>query len=800
MRARRSRHAVLAVLAAAAGLTVAITGAPAGAAVVNQTMSCGIGGNQTMKVDGRAPATVVKDDEFTVDLEPQAAKADGGSVGNMVWSFQIPTGATLVAGSPQVVGTGTATGGTMGTITTAATGTVVQLKATGTVASGATMDPPTLRFKLKATGAAGTTLSMKVRQSGAYALRGAGVVNVSCDATGALASFTSTVIQAPVTTTTSTSTTTTAPTTTSTSTTSTSTTTSTPGSSTTSTSTTSTTAPTTTSTTGPTTTTTTGPPVTIPGTTTTWSPSGGCGVVTTTVVPANVHTMTVVAAGAAGGKGRGVAGATGANGANGGQGTATFAVTPGQTISGVIGCVGTDGSTSVGNGGAGFSTGGQGGQGHGVLTSDHGGGAGGGSSAVCLGASCTGDAGSTPFIVAGGGGGGASLNCTTETAGTGGAGGGTQGATANALGSGPSGSNGGSGSGLFSGGGGGAGGVNANAGPQNGGNGGNGTGGAGTNSGGAGGGGGYVGGAGGGGKNGGCGGGGGGGGGSTWVATAGTQTTFATASSPAVTVSFTTDPTVVTTTSTSTTSTSTTQPTTTSTTQATTTSTTPPVCTADVAPFSSAGSLIDQQFADFLGRAPTANESAQWGTAINTCAQKAEDLIVSLLATDQTLNDARLVRLYEAFFKRPPDLTGFNYWTEQLAQGKGLIRTAQQFSESSEFVRTYGSLDNGAFVDLVYRNVLGRDAEPTGRAYWLAELNAKTKNRGDVMINFSESSENIRIKRPHVDAFRLARGMRQKFPTKAEHDAIVDPIVAETGTLKDGAKAIRLSAAYASRF
>ena len=219
----------------------------------------------------------------------------------------------------------------------------------------------------------------------------------------------------------------------------------------------------------------------------------------------------------------------------------------------------------------------------------------------------------------------------------------------------------------------------------------------------------------------------------------------------------------------------------------------------DVTPFDSSDLLVNQQFQDFLGRAPTLAETTTWVAPIATCASDADDLIVSLVPTDQKLDDARLLRLYIAFFKRPPDPTGFAYWQHSLDVGRGLVRAATKFAQSTEFKRVYGSLTNTQFVDLVYQNVLGRPGDPTGRTFWIKRLDNHTKTRGDVMVNFSESSENLRTERDHVDVFRLYRAMLQKFPTKSAYFAILDPITASTDTLADAAQDIRHSASYAAR-
>ncbi|MGN6692820.1 MAG: DUF4214 domain-containing protein, partial [Aquihabitans sp.] len=124
----------------------------------------------------------------------------------------------------------------------------------------------------------------------------------------------------------------------------------------------------------------------------------------------------------------------------------------------------------------------------------------------------------------------------------------------------------------------------------------------------------------------------------------------------------------------------------------------------------------------------------------------------------------------------------------------------KKFAESSEFKTKYGSVSNADFIELVYQNVLGRGSDPTGKAFWLTRLNNKTKNRGDVMINFSESSENLNKKTEHVAVFRLYRSMLQKFPNKANYEALLNPVLADDDTLADAAHALRTSPAYAARF
>ena len=238
----------------------------------------------------------------------------------------------------------------------------------------------------------------------------------------------------------------------------------------------------------------------------------------------------------------------------------------------------------------------------------------------------------------------------------------------------------------------------------------------------------------------------------------------------------------------------------TNTTTTTTTTTTTGPCAPDVVPFADANALVRQQYLDLRDREPTSSESASAASAVTTCQTTADQLIVSLIAGGQTTTDARLVRLYHAYFRRAPDPSGLSYWSRKLASGRGLIVVAQEFATSSEFRSTYGSLSNTQFVNLVYGNVLGRPADASGRAFWVRRLDNGTSSRGAVMASFSESSENVRTKTPLVTVWRAIRGMRNATPTTAELRALTDPILAGDASVLDAVHTIRLSPTYAARF
>lgn len=96
--------------------------------------------------------------------------------------------------------------------------------------------------------------------------------------------------------------------------------------------------------------------------------------------------------------------------------------------------------------------------------------------------------------------------------------------------------------------------------------------------------------------------------------------------------------------------------------------------------------------------------------------------------------------MYQATFNRLPDPVGFPHWTEVLANTGDTQLVAQQFAASAEFQQTYGALDNRAFVELMYRNVLDRQPDGGGYDFWLGRLESGLPQY-DVLHGFAGSPE-----------------------------------------------------------
>lgn len=167
--------------------------------------------------------------------------------------------------------------------------------------------------------------------------------------------------------------------------------------------------------------------------------------------------------------------------------------------------------------------------------------------------------------------------------------------------------------------------------------------------------------------------------------------------------------------------------------------------------------FVDLLYQNVLGRAADAGGLANWvarldgGTSraavvlgFSESAEFSKSTLTAATQFTQERDEAGwaddIYRLYQATLDRDPDQTGFLGWAEKLAGGRSFLSVVAGFVNSKEFQATYGTLNDGAFVDLLYQNVLGREADATGRANWLAKLSSGA-SREQVVAGFSQSTE-----------------------------------------------------------
>ncbi|MCU1368836.1 MAG: hypothetical protein JWO77_30 [Ilumatobacteraceae bacterium] len=217
-------------------------------------------------------------------------------------------------------------------------------------------------------------------------------------------------------------------------------------------------------------------------------------------------------------------------------------------------------------------------------------------------------------------------------------------------------------------------------------------------------------------------------------------------------------------------------------------------------PFATPEAFVQQQYADLLSRPPTGAELSSWSAKLRSDSISAGWLASSLrLSSDHVTHVSPVTRLYFAYYLRLPDPGGLKYWIGKKRSGRSLGDISNSFAASSEFTSRYGNMTNRAFVERIYTSVMERTADPAGVAYWTKQLDTRKKNRGQVMIGFSESPEYQRGNRSEVAICVLYALMLGKMPTNLEFNSLADAM--DRGSLDDWdiAKRIYLLPAYADR-
>ena len=215
--------------------------------------------------------------------------------------------------------------------------------------------------------------------------------------------------------------------------------------------------------------------------------------------------------------------------------------------------------------------------------------------------------------------------------------------------------------------------------------------------------------------------------------------------------------------------------------------------------------FVAQQYRDLFNRSPDTASLNDWAGQLKTGAISQAQLIESFMEQAEFKDRyGPLVRLYAAYFRRIPDYDGLMHWYKNMypdrgGKGLSLSEVSALFSQSEEFVLTYGELNNLAFVELVYKNVLGRAAEPAGRADWLNRL-ALGLSRGEMMIGFSESPENLNSSRIPNSITMAFAGMLRRAPQNVEHAAWLVELKAGRQTTLSMIDTILKSDEYARRF
>lgn len=169
---------------------------------------------------------------------------------------------------------------------------------------------------------------------------------------------------------------------------------------------------------------------------------------------------------------------------------------------------------------------------------------------------------------------------------------------------------------------------------------------------------------------------------------------------------------------------------------------------------SATGKYIDSLHRLFLKRSASSAEKQRWASAVQSGNRSA---LTAALAVSDEWAGVRVNDLYKTVLGRNADAGGRSFWVGQVAAGVRLEDVAAGFYASEEYFQRKGRT-NSAFIEGLYKDILGRAADSSGRNYWVLQLHTGKVDRLDAAANFYASVESRRDRVATLYREILARG------------------------------------------
>ncbi|MFB3076909.1 MAG: DUF4214 domain-containing protein, partial [Lysobacterales bacterium] len=113
-------------------------------------------------------------------------------------------------------------------------------------------------------------------------------------------------------------------------------------------------------------------------------------------------------------------------------------------------------------------------------------------------------------------------------------------------------------------------------------------------------------------------------------------------------------------------------------------------------------------------------------------------MLVTLVSVAQDF-EAQVQEMYVAYYGRPGDPGGVEFWADQLeSQGGDLASIIDAFGTSEEFEDRFGSLEDEELINNIYQQLFGRDADPEGLDFYLDELQSGQATLASIALNVSD--------------------------------------------------------------
>lgn len=151
------------------------------------------------------------------------------------------------------------------------------------------------------------------------------------------------------------------------------------------------------------------------------------------------------------------------------------------------------------------------------------------------------------------------------------------------------------------------------------------------------------------------------------------------------------------------------------------------------------GSHLVAIYEAFLGFAPSPAAYRHWSGVATTRGLRAA---ATGLAYSPEYSGVLLDDLYQRVLGRNADASGKQYWLDVLSSGTRIEDVGALFYGSSEYVAKAGTLEK--YIGLLYENLLHRQADRSGLDYWVGMLRSGAASPPEVARGFYASLESRR--------------------------------------------------------
>ncbi len=151
---------------------------------------------------------------------------------------------------------------------------------------------------------------------------------------------------------------------------------------------------------------------------------------------------------------------------------------------------------------------------------------------------------------------------------------------------------------------------------------------------------------------------------------------------------------------------------------------------------------VEHAYEVYVGRAPNSTELSQWYDHLQTGGSRSA--MTSALSKTPEFAGSMVDEMYSTALGRTPDTAGSAYWLDVLVgQKTPFAELGIYFYGSAEYYNRSGGNDE-SFIRALYRDLLHREPEATGLAYWKGELAKSTVGPPDIASGFYVSLESRR--------------------------------------------------------